>query len=173
MTKVKDNSSSGRYIAALSACAVLLVMVTLLSIDWHGKNKILGDEYTCHIYGYDTFKLLSVAYLDDWQLVCFNPDKHYNDEFTFEYDPSSEAYIIYKNDRDVRIYLFVNEDNELEFGESSDVEGSRWYVNRYGNTMYYFIVNTSTGLALSQIDTYHTGLLPVDESDTQIYMRFE
>ena len=162
-----------RRVLLYSVIAALICLVTVWSVRWNRKDKILGDEYTCRIYNHAEYLLLSLIYGNP-EDIGFNPDKFFEDYFTFEYDPSSNAYIIRTDVNGERYYLCETDDQRIVLSLSSDDYGSRWKVSRVENTMYYYITNTEDGRALErEWDTYRAETDVVDRRNLGIYMRLE
>lgn len=168
-----DGKTGGRnrYVLISLISAALLILITVLSIKWPGKNSPIGKEYTSHIYVNSSFRLLSVSVNSDSQIFSFNYDSRYNDTFTFEFDPDAGSYVIYKMFSDVPMYLEETADHELHMNESPSGESSRWRLVRLGNTMYFMIINEESGYALYETEDDHAILLPADENDINMHMR--
>lgn len=161
-----------KTLASLSA-GVLIILITVFSIKWTSVNKPLGNEKTCRIYQYDTFDLLFAAWVDEVAYISFNPDKHYVDEFCFEYDKGSSSYMISKLIDGQTYYLCETEDHELSLTASASDYGTGWEVIRSGNSMYYYIINAQDDYALTWTGVYNVGLEPYNENDTRMYMRLQ
>lgn len=161
-----------KTLASLTA-GVLIILITVLSIKWTSVDKPLGNEKTCRIYQYDTFDLLFAAWVNEDAYISFNPDKHYVDEFCFEYDKASSSYTISKVIDGQTYYLCETSDHELSLTSSSADYGTGWRVTRSGNSMYYFIINAEDDYALTWTGVYNVGLELFDENDTRMYMRLQ
>ncbi|MCR5201312.1 MAG: hypothetical protein K6C38_09390 [Saccharofermentans sp.] len=165
----RNNKKLWAYIAV----GALIILITVFSIQWTGANKPLGNEKTVRIYQYDTFDLLFAAIVNGDAYVSLNPDKHYVDEFDFVYDKASSAYTISKLIGDETYYLCMTQDHEISLTDSADSYGTRWNVRRSGNSMYYFLINSEDGYALTWTGVYNVGMMPFDENDTRMYMRLQ
>ena len=166
----KNNHRLWAYILA----AALIAAITAFSIKWPDKTRLMGDEYTGHIYNYDTYKLLSAALVDGVvPRVSFNPSDRYSDEFTFTYDEVTGSYLIYETILDQDMYLCITSDRELTLTSSPDDYGCRWDVVKVGNTMYYMIVNSDTQNAIALANSLDAVLVPFDMDDTAAYVRFQ
>ena len=153
--------------------ACLLIGIVIFSIRWPGKNSALGESLTCHIYHYDSYKILRTAVGADGAYYSFVPDSHYDSSFTFEFDRESGSYIISEQIQGVDYYLCMNDEHELCGSESRDAQGSRWDVVRDGNSMYFFIVNASDDYAISRVDSSGVELHPFDANDDLQLMRLQ
>ena len=167
---VKKNNKLCAYLAV----AALIVAITVFSIKWPDKSKPLGNEYSCHVYNYDTFKLLSGALVDGVvPRVSFNPGNRFSDEFNFVYDEDSESYLIYETILGQDMYLCITSDQKLSLTSSSDDYGCRWNVAKVGNTMYYMIFSADTGDAIALENSLDAVLVPYDIENTDAYVRFQ
>ena len=156
------------------AVAALIVAITVFSTKWPAKSKPLGNEYSCQIYNYDTYKLLSGALVDGViPRVSFNPSHRFSDEFNFVYDPASGSYLICETILDQDMYLCITSDKKLSLTSSSDDYGCRWNVEKVGNTMYYMIVSAETGDAIALENSLDAVLVPYDMENTDAYVRFQ
>ncbi len=171
MDNTKDRTAGRFSIWFFGAVALLIILITIFAIKWPWGNKILGDEYSSHIYCYKSFRLLSVS-VGEQQFFTFNHDNHYNDTFTFTYDEGSNSYTIHKIVRDVPMYLgVVNGELILSFNNEGDAY--RWNVDRVDNTMYYLLINKETGLGLYETENSQAVLMPVDETNINMQMRLQ
>ena len=167
---VKKNNKLWAYLAV----AALIVAITVFSIKRPDKSKPLGNEYSCHVYNYDTFKLLSGALVDGVvPRVSFNPGNRFSDEFNFVYDEDSESYLIYETILGQDMYLCITSDQKLSLTSSSDDYGCRWNVAKVGNTMYYMIFSADTGDAIALENSLDAVLVPYDIENTDAYVRFQ
>ena len=167
---VKKNNKLLAYLAV----AALIVGITVFSIKWPDKSKPLGNEYSCHVYNYDTFKLLSGALVDGVvPRVSFNPGSRFSDEFNFVYDEDSGSYLIYETILGQDMYLCITSDQKLSLTSSSDDYGCRWNVAKVGNTMYYMIFSADTGDAIALENSLDAVLVPYDMENTDAYVRFQ
>ena len=151
--------------------AVLLCIVTVLSIDWPFGNRTIGDSHESHIYSGSTFRLLSVSVDGDDQLFLFNYDQRYDDTFIFRYDDDTDSYLITR--RNLEGYLTETEDHELCLSSSADGLRSRWNITRIGNTMYFLIINASDGYAVCETDDCHCVMSIPDENNPLMQMRLQ
>ena len=151
--------------------AVLLCLVTILSIDWHLGKRTLGDSYESHIYSGATFRLLSVSVDGDDQLFLFNYDQRYDDTFVFRYDDNTDSYLITRHNLDG--YLTETEDHGLRLSAVPEGSRSSWNIQRIGNTMYYLIINASDGYAIGETDDCHCVMSIPDENEPLMQMRLQ
>ena len=171
MGNTKDRSNNRSRVWFLGAVALAIILITVFAIKWPLGNKVLGDEYSSHIYCYKSFRLLSAS-VNEQQIFNFNYDSHYNDTFTFTYDEGTDSYTIHKIVRDVPMYLGVV-NGELILSFTDEGEAYRWNVERVDNTMYFRIINSESGLGLYETEDSHAVLMPVDENDTNMQMRLQ
>jgi hypothetical protein len=155
------------------AVAGLLILVTAFSIRWPSKDKLLGDTYEARVYANTSFRLLSVNGGAGRTTITYNYDNRFNDSFVFEFEEESDSYLIYRVVPNGRLYLCSDDDNSLYVSEEPQGDGSRWKVIRHDNTMYYFIVNEQSGLALTETADSVATLSALDESDVNMYMRLQ
>ncbi|MBP5179663.1 MAG: hypothetical protein J6127_00030 [Clostridiales bacterium] len=173
MGKKEVPTSRKRVVLPVAAVAVILALIIVFSIKWPINNKTLGDKFTSRIYVYDSFRLLTSDYEDNYELMLFRSDTHHDDEFTFEYDDESEAYLIYIDVRGTTLYLSSTQNNEIYMSTSPDEGSCRWRICRDGNTMYYYLVNIDNGLVLSEGERLYATLIPYDEHNNSLLMRLQ
>lgn len=165
----KTDKRSLAYIAA----GCLIILMTLFAIKWPFGNKVLGDEYSSHIYCYTSFRLLSVSVTGDDQVFLFNHDDRYDDTFEFIYDKESDFYKICKIISGSPMYLGVGADNDLVMDQEGNGDAFRWRFERIGNTMYYLMINEGCGLGLYETEDSRAVLMPVDDGNINMYMRLQ
>ena len=153
--------------------ALLLTALVLLVIKWPDKNKLIGDELDTHIYIFNIYHLLTVTEDGENYVGKFNPNQYFDDRFCFKYDEESKAYSISTEYDDKTLYLAVTDDGEFELTENFSLAECMWRVVRNGNTMYYSIVNTASDCALLRLDDGRAFVMPYDENNTAMYLRFE
>ncbi|MCR5047674.1 MAG: hypothetical protein K6A37_01790 [Saccharofermentans sp.] len=151
----------------------LIILITAFAIKWPVGNRVLGDEYSSHIYCYNSFRLLSVSVSDEGQIFSFNHDDRYNDTFEFVYDKAADSYRIYKIISGNPMYLGAGEDQTLVMDDSGDGDAFRWRFDRLGNTMYFLMINEECGLALYETEDSRAVLMPVDDGNINMYMRLQ
>ena len=153
--------------------ALMLCLVTVLSVEWPLGNKSLGDEHISHIYSNTSFRLLSVSVTDEDQLFLYNYDSRYNDYFAFEYDDETDSYLILYRLDGSRKYLMETEDHELRLSDSSEGSRCRWDVERCGNSMFFLLINEEDGFAVCETDDCHVVMMPADEGNINMQMRLQ
>ena len=171
----KENSVSRKnMLIAASVIAVMVPALVFLSVRIMPEDRILGDHSSCRIYLCTLFRILSITVMDeDTQILSFNEDRRYNDEFDFEYDRDTGTYKISEEIGDQRWYLRMTDDHELRVSTDEDAPGTSWRVRRHDNSQYYFILNDKEDYALCMNDDTHASVMPLDISNGIMYMRLE
>ena len=168
MTKKTD-----KRIWAYVVVGCLIILITAFAIKWPVGNRVLGDEYSSHIYCYTSFRLLSVSVSEDAQIFSFNHDDRYNDTFEFVYDKAADSYQIYKVISGNLMYLGVSADQTLVMDDNGDGDAFRWRFERIGNTMYFLMINEEYESALYETEDSRAVLMPVDDGNINMYMRLQ
>lgn len=166
---VKKDHKLWAYIGA----AALIVLITVFSVKWPDKDRILGPEFKSHVYNYDTYKLLSCDIIDGNPHVSFNPSNRFIDEFTFTYDEESGSYLMSETIHGEQMYLCITSEPALTLTDDPGAYGCRWNVIKIGNSMYYMIINGDQEYAIALANSLDAVLVPYDEDDTSAYVRFQ
>lgn len=162
-----------KRLPAYIAAGCLIILITLFAVKWPVGNKVLGDEYSSHIYCYTSFRLLSVSVMEDAQVFSFNHDDRYNDTFEFIYDKDTDSYRVCKMISGSPAYLGAGDDNDLIIDSEGTGEAFRWRFERIGNTMYYLMINEECGLALYETEDSRAVLMPVEDGNINMCMRLQ
>jgi len=138
-----------KSLLTLGVIATLLVLFTVASIKWPDRKKPLGDEYTAHLYSQDTFFQYYPLIEEDRILLKRGSDDWYNCEWNFIYNEDAKAYEISTlAGNNIRYYLTMNDNNELELSETCTDNSDRWNLVKVNNSLYYAVVNAGSDYAL-------------------------
>ncbi len=161
----------------LALLSGLLIIFTIACIKWPSKAKPLGDEYTCHIYSRDTFFQFYPRLEDDGYILKRGLDNLYECLWIFEYNDEAHAYEIYTDTQNGdRVYLSLDDNDELLLTCCIEDNSDRWNLVKIGNTMFYGIVNASSDYALLLDEEYgeDIGIAGTfDKDDYEFWMRLQ